>query len=89
MIAAGDPNDEEHQILFLVSAACGWEEPLKFLLKRGCLPKVELSAPILESVKHKDPEQYPFSERPTALALAAQGGHLPVVDLLLQKGTWV
>jgi hypothetical protein len=32
MIAAGDPNDHDHIVLLLASAACGWEEPVRLCL---------------------------------------------------------
>lgn len=84
-IAAGDPDNFDHTVLFLTCAACGWEDLLRILLKRGCRPNMVSPTMVFEVLRHEDPGQDTRYENPSALYLAAQRGHLAVVESLLQN----
>ncbi|OKO89628.1 Ankyrin-1 [Penicillium subrubescens] len=84
LIAAGNSGDFDQWVLFLPCAACGWEDLLRLLLKRGCGANVASSTIAFALLLQEDPEQDTHYAKPSALCLAAQRGHLPVVELLLQ-----
>lgn len=90
MIAAGDPEDHDLKVLFLASAACGWEEILQLLLERGCSPNV-MSTNLAFAIMPQRNRDYrtPHYRHPTALALAAYRGHLGIVKLLLRRQAWL
>lgn len=86
IISSGVSTDDNHKLLLLVSAACGWEELVLQLLEQGCSPDVSsksmspsMFAPDLPTRNRTAVPQFP-----SALTLAARGGHLGVVQILLR-----
>lgn len=84
IIAYREPSDDDHKELFLVSAACGWEELIGQLLERGYSPNIVLPESYF-FIKERNPRgQYPLDlGHASPLALAAHRGHLGVVKQLL------
>jgi len=52
-IAHGEPDDDDHRQLLLVSAACGWEDLIEELLERGCSSDFLQPRTMLWSTKEK------------------------------------
>lgn len=89
LIASGDAGDDEHAMLLLLCAACGWELMLRQLLERGCSPDAPTpSACLFSSIILKGLSPYDrhrqFIRNPLALAFAAYNGHLGTTRLLLE-----
>ncbi|KAJ5903359.1 hypothetical protein N7504_005742 [Penicillium tannophilum] len=80
-----EPGDDDSKLLFLASAACGWGEIVRRLLERGCLPDTVPPENVYWSLEDKAPNvESPRSlMNPSALALAAQRGHLGILEQLL------
>jgi ankyrin repeat protein len=84
-IAHGEPDDDTHRQLLLVSAACGWEDLIEELLKRGCSSEFLHTQAMLWSIDEKlsEPIRLSLPGHPSPLALAAHRGHHRAVELLL------
>lgn len=95
IISSGDPNDGDHKMLLLVSAACGWDDLVRQLLEHGTQPGAFFSdIDSFRSIRDQNPDILDSQNRPSptllfhpsALALAAHRGHLRVVETLLRYG---
>lgn len=89
VIASGDPNDAEHVLLLVVSAACGWDSILRAVLERGTPPDATVSDPnVLRFVPLKNrffTRELHERELPlSALAFASFYGRLEAVKILLE-----
>ncbi|KAJ5396247.1 uncharacterized protein N7487_010550 [Penicillium crustosum] len=84
-ITHGEPDDDTHRELLLVSAACGWDDMIKELLDRGC------SSDCLDCTAQewgmerrlRGPRYLSIEGYPLPLALAAHRGHYSAFELLL------
>jgi FOG: Ankyrin repeat len=84
-IAYGGPDIDIHRQLLLANAACGWEDLVEELLKRGCLSDFLHPQTMLWSIKEKlsGPIILSFLGHSSPLALAAHRDHHRAVELLL------
>lgn len=84
-ITHGEPDDDTHRQLLLVSAACGWEDLIKELLERGCSSDFPTSEGREWGMEGKLRGSRYLSIRgyPLPLALAAHRGHHGAFELLL------
>ncbi|KAJ5246091.1 hypothetical protein N7468_001074 [Penicillium chermesinum] len=86
VIACGTPDDIDHKLLFLVSAACGWTDIVADLIDRGC--PVDFEEPTYPDLgdrcAHLDCGWFiGQNSRMSPLVLAAHRGCLQVVEKLL------
>lgn len=89
IIDSGDPNDAEHILLLVASAACGWDSILRAVLERGTPPDATVSDPnVLRFVplKHRFYiREHRARDLPlSALAFACFYGRLEAVKILLE-----
>lgn len=84
-IAHGEPDDDIHRELLLVSAACGWEDIIKELLDRGCSSDCPDPKNREWAMERKLQGSSYLSTRgyPLPLTLAAHRGHYGAFKLLL------
>lgn len=84
-IAHGEPDDDTHRELLLVSAACGWEDIIKELLDRGCSSDCVDSDAREWGMERRlwGPRYLSIKGYPLPLALAAHRGHYGAFELLL------
>lgn len=86
-IAYGEPDDDTHRELLLVSAACGWDDMIKELLDRGCSSECLLDATAREwgmERRLRGPRHLSIRGYPLPLALAAHRGHYAAFEVLLK-----
>lgn len=89
LITSGDAGDDEHAMLVLLCAACGWESMLRKLLERGCSPDAcAPSGHLLTSVIIKGlstfASHYGIIRDAPPLSFAAYYGHLGTTLTLLE-----
>ncbi|KAJ5090288.1 hypothetical protein N7532_008972 [Penicillium argentinense] len=86
-IVHGQPDDDAHRHLLLVSTACGWKELMGKLMAEGCSLKFPQDDDAHWGVHEKHPVRGASPERHwqdlTHLALAAHRGRHEIVELLL------
>ncbi|KAJ5387441.1 hypothetical protein N7509_009982 [Penicillium cosmopolitanum] len=85
----GEPDDDHHRQLLMISAACGWNSLLEKLLQRGCSTDFLHTQRLLWSLKEKRPglNLFKYERHASPLALAAHRGHHDSVKLLLNHET--
>ncbi|KAJ5115998.1 hypothetical protein N7456_000346 [Penicillium angulare] len=85
-VTYGEPDDEDHRRLLLVSAACGWRDIVEILLERGCSSDFFPPKSLAWKIRQTLPDGRRVSTHgyhTSPLALAAHRGHGDIVDLLL------
>lgn len=94
LVSSGSPNDDDHKMLLLVGAACGWDDLVQQLLEHGTRPNAfSLKVCPFRFISGGNPDILTTRNRrsftdllePSALVFAHRG-HRHVVQTLLHYG---